>query len=238
MYKNCLQCDKVIEKKQNCSVKAWNERVKFCSKNCLDANRKGNSLTNSGQFKKGHIDIVPSDKRARGEMNSKWKGGQISKTCITCNNNFLVDLYLKDTKKNCSLVCSKLYRKTEEFRMYLSDIQREALPEHQKELTKILSDFRTIVRSSAKYKLWREGIMKRDDFTCQMCGIRGARLCVDHIKSFAEIVADSKIKTYDEAMASEELWDTTNGQTLCYPCHTKTPSYGWKSLKLLSAKIN
>lgn len=172
----------------------------------------------------------------KGENNNKWKGGQITLNCSACEKQFKVDLYRKKAK-TCSITCNKIYRQSVEFRLNLSKIQRDALPEHQKDLTKLLTDFRQIVRESARYKIWRSEIMKRDGYVCQMCNIKGKRLCVDHIKSFAEIIRDENIKSNDDAQKNEKLWDINNGRTLCYPCHKLTPSYGWKALKLLS-KIN
>ena len=70
------------------------------------------------------------------------------------------------------------------------------------------------VRRSAEYKVWHQAVLKRDDYTCQLCGVRGGRLEVDHIKSFA---------AYPELRL-----DIDNGRALCRPCHYKTPSYGFK----------
>ncbi len=69
-------------------------------------------------------------------------------------------------------------------------------------------------RSSAKYAEWRTAVLRRDNFTCQLCGIRGGRLQADHILSWA---------------AHKELrFELSNGRTLCVPCHKKTPNYGWR----------
>lgn len=42
------------------------------------------------------------------------------------------------------------------------------------------------VRKSFKYKLWREGVFKRDNYTCQKYKIKGGYLHPHHIKNFAE----------------------------------------------------
>ena len=44
----------------------------------------------------------------------------------------------------------------------------------------------TIVRQSLDYRLWREKIFKRDDFTCQKYGVVGCKLNAHHINNFAE----------------------------------------------------
>lgn len=43
-----------------------------------------------------------------------------------------------------------------------------------------------LIRSSPKYKKWRQSIFLRDDFTCQNCGKYAGYLEAHHIKSFAK----------------------------------------------------
>lgn len=71
------------------------------------------------------------------------------------------------------------------------------------------------IRRSRKMKLWRRRIRKRDNYTCQMCGVRRDRknryrvkLHVHHIVRFI----DDTSKRYD----------LRNGITLCAKCHRKT----------------
>jgi len=61
-------------------------------------------------------------------------------------------------------------------------------------------------RNSLKIKIWKRAVMERDDFTCQMCGLRGGRLQAHHIKAFAD---------HEELRA-----DINNGVTLCVSCHS------------------
>jgi hypothetical protein len=73
------------------------------------------------------------------------------------------------------------------------------------------------IRRSGKYADWRTSVFKRDDYTCQHCGDRAAvghrvELHADHIKPFA--------------FYPESRFDINNGQTLCVPCHKKTPTFG------------
>lgn len=67
-------------------------------------------------------------------------------------------------------------------------------------------------RKGVEYKLWREAVFSRDNYTCQDCSIRGGFLHADHIKPFA--------------LFPELRLAIDNGQTLCVPCHRKTPTYG------------
>lgn len=68
------------------------------------------------------------------------------------------------------------------------------------------------VRNSLEYKLWREAVFKRDDFTCQGCLVRGGTLNADHVKPFS--------------LYPELRFAIDNGRTLCLPCHIKTPTFG------------
>lgn len=71
------------------------------------------------------------------------------------------------------------------------------------------------IRMSYEYKLWREAVFKRDNWTCIWCGIKGCRktpIQADHIKPFAYF--------------PELRLAIDNGRTLCVPCHKKTGTWG------------
>lgn len=51
----------------------------------------------------------------------------------------------------------------------------------------------------------RDQVLKRDDYTCQLCGVRGGQLQVDHIQSWAEYV--------------EGRFCIDNCRTICVGCH-------------------
>jgi len=74
------------------------------------------------------------------------------------------------------------------------------------------------IRHSFEYKIWRESVFKRDNFTCVFCGDdRGGNLNADHIKPFS--------------LFPESRFDVDNGRTLCIPCHENTETFGAKLLK-------
>ena len=71
-------------------------------------------------------------------------------------------------------------------------------------------------RFSFEYRAWRESVFKRDDFTCQFCGVRGGEINADHIKPFS-LFPDLRLTL-------------SNGRTLCVKCHRTTDTYGVKLL--------
>jgi 5-methylcytosine-specific restriction endonuclease McrA len=67
------------------------------------------------------------------------------------------------------------------------------------------------IRKGIEYRLWREAVFERDDYTCIWCGSRGVYLEADHIKPFCD---------YPELRFALD-----NGRTLCKECHSKTETY-------------
>lgn len=64
-----------------------------------------------------------------------------------------------------------------------------------------------IIRHSIEYRLWREAVYKRDDYTCRMCNKKGGRLHPHHLWDFAKF--------------PELRFAINNGMTLCLKCHGK-----------------
>ncbi len=75
------------------------------------------------------------------------------------------------------------------------------------------------IRGSLEYRLWRESVFKRDNYTCVWCSSKSGNgktvvLNADHIKPFAYF--------------PELRFAIDNGRTLCVPCHMSTDTFGWK----------
>jgi len=87
------------------------------------------------------------------------------------------------------------------------------------------------IKSLRKYREWRTSTFKRDNFTCQFCGQKGGTLHADHIKPFSWIMSDNKVTSILKSKKCLELWDISNGRTLCVACHKKTDTYGYRSVR-------
>lgn len=106
---------------------------------------------------------------------------------------------------------------------------RKASVEERKKLSEIhkgnksylwkggLTEKNKVIRNSFEFRLWREQVYKRDNYTCLICNKRGGYLNADHIKPFS--------------LYPELRFELSNGRTLCIECHRKTDTYGNK-LKL------
>ena len=75
------------------------------------------------------------------------------------------------------------------------------------------------LRTSMQYRQWRSDVFTRDNFTCQGCGQHGGRLNPHHIKPFSIIIKENNVRSIDQGLACDELWNINNGKTLCVNCH-------------------
>ena len=91
-----------------------------------------------------------------------------------------------------------------------------------------ITPLRILIKQGYKYRQWRSDVFTRDDFTCQICRQKGYRINADHMKSFSLIMAENNIRTIEDAINCEELWNINNGRTLCENCHRKTDNFGNK----------
>ena len=78
------------------------------------------------------------------------------------------------------------------------------------------------LRNSLQYKIWRDSVYKRDNWTCTKCSDKSKKgntviLNADHIKPWSKY---PKLR-----------FDINNGRTLCLACHKKTPTFARKNIK-------
>lgn len=85
-----------------------------------------------------------------------------------------------------------------------------------------ITELRHKIRTSPEYRNWSQRIKERDNYTCQMCEEKGGVLETNHLVRFADIIVESRIKTFHDALALSFLWDIKNGITLCKKCHKLT----------------
>lgn len=77
-----------------------------------------------------------------------------------------------------------------------------------------ITEMNKIIRERIEYKLWREAVFKRDNYTCIWCNQIGGNLEADHIKPFS--------------LFPELRLAIDNGRTLCRKCHKTTDTFGNK----------
>ena len=70
-----------------------------------------------------------------------------------------------------------------------------------------MAPWRCCLYQSSVYKNWRKAVFERDDYTCQMCNVRGGDLQAHHIRQVSEHRNDLAV------------YDVDNGITLCKKCH-------------------
>jgi hypothetical protein len=204
---NCLHCTKEYTTRKLTQ--------KFCAKSCANSAKKGITCSPATQFKKGS---VPVNKKE-----------SIKKVC-KCGKEFEVKPS-EDRIKSCSQSCAKKglpspnkgKKASEETRKKQRDsklgIRGEAHWNYRGYKNK---NERKIAIAQDEYKQWRLAIFKRDEYTCQICNIKGGTLQADHIVPWC--------------INKELRYDINNGRTLCIECHRKTPTYGVKAIKYKEIK--
>ncbi|HEC65377.1 hypothetical protein LCGC14_1222640 [marine sediment metagenome] len=85
-----------------------------------------------------------------------------------------------------------------------------------------LIPLRRHIYNSQRWRDWRSAIFERDNFTCQLCEKRGGYLEADHYPiSFSVLLKKYNIKSLEDSLNCEEMWQIDNGRTLCKDCHNK-----------------
>jgi len=151
-----------------------------------------NSLKNlTYSFPKGNIPWNKGKKLGIGKRNGDYKN------CEICNKEYYIKKSQSNKRRTCSIGCASILKSQEK--------SKENHPMWKGGSTPILK----ILRHSQKYNDWRNGIYRRDRWTCRDCGKKcdSREIIAHHIKSFSE---------YPELRFSMD-----NGITLCRKCHIK-----------------
>lgn len=198
LTKLCILCGKEFEKDRRTSVKHFNELTRYCSRICLDKSKLGNTYRRG----KPHYNIWNKGKKG---LQVAWNKGDGDYARKLGFGKWMIG-------KKASLSTRKS----------ISEGQKKRIVEGRHNF---YIDGRTpknkLIRHSVEYKVWRESVFKRDNWTCQKCGIRSGQakrviLHADHIKPFAYF--------------PELRFEITNGRTLCRSCHAKTDTYKGKAI--------
>lgn len=124
-----------------------------------------------------------------GENSPFWQGGDRSKVCQSCGEEYSIKPNQPVTtfrkQKFCSPECGYRGR----------DISGSRNPRWKGGHCK----------RSNKQRKWATTVISRDKATCQHCGATGVELHAHHIRSFND--------------HPELRWDADNGITLCFECH-------------------
>jgi hypothetical protein len=75
------------------------------------------------------------------------------------------------------------------------------------------------IRQMTEYRRWAERVVSRDN-ACKECG-QETDLEAHHAKPLAIMICENGITTREQARACNELWDISNGLTLCEQCHCR-----------------
>jgi hypothetical protein len=123
------------------------------------------------------------------------------------------------TKGHSDLVPPETRGHSDETRKKLSEFQRQHYrygPDHPNWKGGLRSE-RKKAMGQYPYRDWRNAVFSRDNWTCQVCSVRGGYLEADHIKPWCAF--------------PDLRYDVDNGRTVCRPCHVKLDTHGPKALR-------
>jgi 5-methylcytosine-specific restriction endonuclease McrA len=139
-----------------------------------------------------------AQRELRGDKNHQWKGGRVEVVCCICGKKSLAWPYQLECgeRQYCSMKCRGLAQ--------AGSWTGEKNPRWKGGITPNVQR----ARNSEEYKIWRNSVFTRDNFTCQECGdARGGNLHAHHLFTFADF--------------EEHRFEIWNGITLCAECHAK-----------------
>lgn len=228
----CLKCNKEFHKPPS-KIKKGGE---FCSKYCKDLYYRG---SNHHGWKGGEINkeclickniftTAPSQNRKfcsiecrnvahslgmSSSNNHRWVN-KIARVCGECGKKFYVYPCVKN--KGAGIFCSRKCRGAWQ--------SKNKIKENSSRWKGGISPTNVIIRTSKEYTNWRLQVFKRDNYKCQKCGQVRGEIQAHHKKRFSFILNDIKQKfpllsISDMAFTTKELWDISNGITLCKKCH-------------------
>lgn len=216
-------------------MKIFDKKGKFLKGHGFWKGKKRPGFSNSGTFKKGDVRLIGnkinvgrsppnkgipmSDKSKKKMIETKKKNYKHRyKKCKQCGEDFS----LKGKKNDNKFCCSKCYWRYLKGRPGKSSTKFTSKNNSGKNHYNWkggITPLNLSIRSSIKMKKWRESVFKRDNYTCQDCKKMGGRLEAHHIIPFAHILKQNQILNLRQANKCDDLWNISNGLTLCMECH-------------------
>ena len=164
-----------------------------------------------------------------GDRNPHYKEGFYSKDiyCSVCNKQLSKSIGTEKNKLCRSCSTKKQYENPSNHHWFGVRKIGKNSPNYKDGRTKLVD----AIRRNTDYYKWRTACFNRDNYTCQMCNVKGGYLEVDHIKQLSIIISEflakySQFSTIEDketllrlAQTYVEFWDLSNGRTLCKECH-------------------
>ena len=190
MKKHCINCKSIFHKKPNESISYWATK-KYCSHRCHSLSQKGKIAWNKDLNLNLRICVCG---------NKKFYS---AKECRECYQKTHIP-WNKD-KKTGQKAWNKGKTLSDDYREKLSKAHiglngGENNHAWKGGITPINKSLRILFA-----KHFRKVILKRDNYSCSLCGVRGGYLHVDHIVRWSE--------------SEDTRFSTDNCRTLCRDCH-------------------
>lgn len=172
-------------------------------------------------------------------MKHSWNYNSIDKTCPVCSSKYTVPpnrlrsdrgkfcskrCYIEDMKLRPGPFLGKNHSEESIEKNRIKHLGRkyslETLKKRSISMKKTLNASKPVnkrenrrrLMGQMEYRLWRTAVYMRDDYTCQICNIKGGNLQADHIKPWS--------------LYPELRYAIDNGRTLCVECHRNTDTFG------------
>ena len=197
--------------------KGWKLSDKVKEKMSIIAKRNGYGKWMKG--KKSPISVNRKISKTMKQYRSEHCNS-IKKLCLTCSKEISVFNCRKHITKFCSFKCKGIY------------MSKHRLGKNNSCWRGGITSLSKLIRCLDESTKWRKSVFQRDNFTCQICNIKGGKLHAHHSKKSFKQLFQEFLKEYSQfspiddketlirlAITYKDFWDISNGQTLCEGCH-------------------